>query len=95
MSRLDLKHFLNRPSEHLQKYPVLLEAVHNETAEENPDAEFLVEATVAIRNLQSVAQLRTFQAAMCKGVPGKWEWHDLVIPEVKAKFSKKEGKRQA
>lgn len=95
MSRLDLKHFLNRPSEHLQKYPVLLEAVQNETAEENPDAEFLVEATIAIRNLQSIAQLRTFQAVMLKGPAGKWEWHDLVITEVRQKFSKKDAKRQA
>jgi len=55
---------LNRPSEHLLQYPVLLEAVKNETAEENPDSEFLLEAIEAIRNLQTVAQLRTFQAAM-------------------------------
>ncbi|KAJ7825350.1 CNH domain-containing protein [Mycena olivaceomarginata] len=71
--RLDLKHFLNRPAEHLQKYPVLLEAIYHETAEGNPDADYLMEAVGAIRNLQSVAQLRTFQAAMGKGTPGKWE----------------------
>ncbi|KAF8956940.1 CNH domain-containing protein [Flammula alnicola] len=92
--RLDLKHFLNRPSEHLQKYPVLLEAVHNETAAENPDAEFLVEAIDAIKNLQSISQLRTFQSAMGKGAPGKWEWHDIVSPEIREHFTKKEAKRQ-
>ncbi|KAF8902367.1 Dbl-like domain-containing protein [Gymnopilus junonius] len=93
--KLDLKHFLNRPSEHLQKYPVLLEAVQKETAAENTDAEFLLEAIQAIKSLQSVAQLRTFQSAMGKGTPGKWEWHDLVSPEVRATFGKKEMKRQA
>ncbi|KAJ3514155.1 hypothetical protein NLJ89_g2537 [Agrocybe chaxingu] len=93
--RLDLKHFLNRPSEHLQKYPLLLEAVQKETAPENPDAEFLVEATAAIKSLQSIAQLRTFQSAMGKGTPGKWEWHDIVSKELREGFSKKEAKRQS
>lgn len=92
--RLDLKHFLNRPSEHLQKYLVLLEAVHNETAEENADNEFLLEAIEAIGKLQTAAQLRTFQAAMGKGTPGKWEWHDLVATEVREKYPKNEQKRQ-
>ncbi|CAG8681770.1 4916_t:CDS:2, partial [Acaulospora colombiana] len=45
---LDMKHFIYRPSEHLQKYPVLLEAIFKETAEGNPDADFLVEAEQAI-----------------------------------------------
>lgn len=93
--RFDLKHFLNRPSEHLQKYPVLLEAIFHETAVGNPDADFLVEAIEAIKNLQSVAQLRTFQSAMGKGTPGKWEWHDLVSPEIRKSLSKEEGKRQS
>lgn len=93
--RFDLKHFLNRPSEHLQKYPVLLEAILSETERDNPDAEFLGEAIEAFKSLQSVAQLRTFQTAMGKGVPGKWEWHDLVSPEVRQSFSKQEAKRQA
>ena len=39
--RLDLKHLLNRPSEHLQKYPVLLQAIFRETAMGNPDADYL------------------------------------------------------
>ena len=93
--RLDLKHFLNRPSEHLQKYPVTLEAIRTETAVGNPDADYLTEAIEAIKNLQSVAQLRTFQSAMGKGPAGKWEWHDLVSPEVRQTISKQEAKRQA
>ncbi|KAJ7614669.1 signal transducer [Mycena polygramma] len=93
--RLDLKHFLNRPAEHLQKYPVLLDAIYHETAEGNPDADYLLEAIGAIKNLQSVAQLRTFQSAMGKGTPGKWEWHDLVSPEVRKAMPKEEQKRQS
>ncbi|KAJ7780269.1 CNH domain-containing protein [Mycena maculata] len=93
--RLDLKHFLNRPAEHLQKYPVLLDAIFHETAEGNPDADYLLEAIGAIKNLQSVAQLRTFQNAMGKGAPGKWEWHDLVAAEVRTAMPKEEQKRQS
>ncbi|KAF7317883.1 hypothetical protein MKEN_00876200 [Mycena kentingensis (nom. inval.)] len=94
-ARMDLKHFLNRPSEHLQKYPVLLEAIYHETAVGNPDADYLLEAIGAIKNLQSVAQLRTFQTAMGKGTPGKWEWHDLVSADVRQEMRKEEAKRQA
>ncbi len=93
--RLDLKLFLNRPSEHLQKYPVLLEAIYNETAHGNPDGDFLLEAIDAIKNLQSVAQLRTFQSAMGRGAPGKWEWHDLVSNELRQSLTKDECKRQS
>lgn len=94
--KLDLKHFLNRPAEHLQKYPVLLDAIAKETAPENPDSEFLAEAIEAIKNLQSIAQLRIFQTAMGKGAPGKWEWHDIVPAEIiKEQFSKQEAKRQS
>jgi hypothetical protein len=93
--RPHLKHFLNRPSDHLQKYPVLLEAIFHETAEGNPDTDYLVEAIEAIKNLQTVAQLRTFQSSLGKGSPGKWEWHDLVADDVRAALSKDECKRQA
>ena len=92
---MDLKHFLTRPSEHLQKYPVLLEAIYKETSEGNPDAEFLLAATQAIRNLQTVSQLRTFQAAMCKGPTNKYEWYDLVPEEIRSTISKQEAKRQS
>ncbi|EMD39100.1 hypothetical protein CERSUDRAFT_47353 [Gelatoporia subvermispora B] len=93
--RLDLKHFLSRPSEHLQKYPVLLEAICNETTEGNPDADFLGEAIEAIKKLQTVAQLWTFQSSMGKGPAGKLEWHQLVSEEVRKSLPKKEAKRQS
>ena len=93
--RLELKHFLGRPSEHLAKYPQMLELVLKHTSSDNGDGEFVAQAIDAIKSLQSVAQLRTFQAAMCKGTPGKWEWHDLVPADVREKFTKKQAKRQA
>ena len=93
--RLDLKHFLSRPSEHLQKYPLALEAIMKETTEGNPDAYYLAEAIHAIKDLQNVAQLRTFQTAMGKGPTAKWEWHDLVPGELREGLSKSEAKRQA
>jgi hypothetical protein len=94
---MDLKHLLNRPSEHLQKYPVVLGAIYEMTVPDNrdADADFLQEAIEAIKNLQSVAQLRTFQSAMGKGVTSKWEWHDLVAPDVMAGLAKEEKKRQS
>lgn len=66
-----------------------------ETTEGNPDAYYLAEAIHAIKDLQNVAQLRTFQTAMGKGPTAKWEWHDLVPGEVREGLSKSEGKRQA
>lgn len=67
----------------------------HETAVGNPDADFSKEAIDAIKNLQSVAQLRTFQSAMGKGAAGKWEWHDLVSEEVRKALPKEEAKRQS
>ncbi|KAI6006684.1 CNH domain-containing protein [Pisolithus orientalis] len=93
--RLDVKHLLNRPPEHLQKYPLALEAIMKATTEGNPDAYYLAEAIQAIKSLQGVAQLRTFQAAMGKGPTGKWEWHDLVPKDVREGLSKTEAKRQS
>ncbi|KAH8116354.1 Dbl domain-containing protein [Phellopilus nigrolimitatus] len=93
--RLDLKHFLQRPSEQLQKYPVVLEAIYNETVDGNPDGDFLLEAIQAIKQLQSVAQLRTFQTAMGKGPTGNIDYTALVSEEVKNSMSKQELKRQA
>ncbi|KAF9466185.1 CNH domain-containing protein [Collybia nuda] len=92
--RLDLRHYLNRPSEHLQKYPVLLQAILNETAKGNPDAGYLAEAIKAIKNLQTVVQLKTFQTAMGKGLTSKWEWADLV-PQNLREFTSDEKHRQA
>jgi hypothetical protein len=79
----------------LQKYPVLLEAIWRETAVGNPDADYLMEAIEAIKNLQTVAQLRTFQSAMGKGLTGKWEWADLVPTEIRKSLTKEENKRQS
>jgi hypothetical protein len=61
--RLDLKHYLNRPGEHLQKYPVFLEAIFCETVESNPDRDCVHEAIAAIQNLQHDAQLRIYEIA--------------------------------
>lgn len=92
---MDLKLFLTRPSEHLQKYPVLLEAILAETVEGNPDRDFLVEAANAIKGLQTGAQLLTFQSAMGKGPGSKLEWHDLVSKEIRLSIPKDEAKRQS
>jgi hypothetical protein len=92
--RIDLEHFLGRPLEHLQEYIVTLEAIRAKTAVGNPDASYLAEAIVAIKNLQSAARLRTFQSAMGSGAAGRWKWHDLVFPEVKQSLSMQEGERQ-
>lgn len=93
--RLDVKHLLNRPPEHLQKYPLALEAIMKATTDGNPDVYYLAEAIQAIKGLQGVAQLRTFQTAMGKGPTGKWEWHDLVPKDVREGLSKTEAKRQS
>jgi hypothetical protein len=74
---------------------VLLEAILATTAEGNPDTDYLAHAIQAIKNLQTVAQLRTFQSAMGRGVPGKWEWHDLVPIELRQSLPKEEAKRQS
>jgi len=95
VAKMDLKHWLNRPSEHLQKYPVVFEAIRKETAEGNPDIDFLKEAIEAMRNLQGAAQLKTFQMAMGKGPTSKFEWHNLVPEDVRNGVPKQEGKRQA
>jgi len=90
-----LKHFLSRPAEHLQRYPIALEAILKETTEGNSDALYLAQAINAIRDLQNVAQLRTFQTAMGKGPTAKWEWHDIVSNDIREELSKAEAKRQS
>lgn len=72
----------------------MLEAICNETTEGNPDIDFLKEAIDAIKKLQGVAQLWTWQNAMGKGPSGKLEWHNLVSEEVVKGLSKQEIKRQ-
>ena len=73
---------------------MLLDAICNETTEGNPDIEFLREAIDAIKKLQTVAQLWTWQSAMGRGPTGKLEWHNLVSEEVRQTLSKTEIKRQ-
>jgi len=92
---MDLKHWLNRPSDHLEQYPVVFDAIRAETAEGNPDIDFLKEATEAMRNLQSIAQLNTFQMAMGKGPAGTYEWHNLVSEDVRNGIPKQVANRQA
>ena len=91
--RLDLKHFLNRPSDYPQKHPAMLEAIC-ETTEGISDIEFLQEAIEAIKNLQTVAQSYTFQSAINKGPSRKLECYSLVAGEVLKAMPKKEAKRQ-
>ncbi|KAH7105901.1 Dbl-like domain-containing protein [Auriculariales sp. MPI-PUGE-AT-0066] len=93
--RLDLRHFITRPSEHLLRYPVLLDAILQETDRGNPDSDYLNQSIQAMRNLSSISQLWTFQNAMGRGNTGKLQWHDLVAPEVRETIQKKEAKRQA
>ncbi|KAI0058941.1 Dbl-like domain-containing protein [Artomyces pyxidatus] len=92
--RIDLKTFLNRPSEHLTKYEITLEAIAKETVEGNPDVDYLMEAVQAFKNLQAVCHLQTFQHAMCKGPTGKYDWNDLVAEDIIVNIPKKEQKRQ-
>ena len=91
---MELKVFLNRPSEHLQRYENVLEAIAKETSEGNPDGDFLSEAVQAFKNLQASCVLQTFQHAMCRGPTAKFEWHDLMSEDARAAIDKKEQKRQ-
>ncbi|GJJ11168.1 hypothetical protein Clacol_005400 [Clathrus columnatus] len=93
--RFDLRHFITRPSEHLQRYPILLEAIYKDTTEGNPDADFLQEAIQAIRKLSGVAHVRTFQTAMLRGPTAKLEWHDLVSSEIRESMTKQEVTKQS
>ncbi|KAJ3818971.1 CNH domain-containing protein [Lentinula raphanica] len=93
--RYDLKHYLTRPIDHLQKYTIFLTAILSETSPDNTDGEFLTEALDALAQLHTAAQVRTFQEAMGRGTPGKWEWHDLVERERRERLSRRECKRQS
>jgi RHO1 GDP-GTP exchange protein 1/2 len=79
----------------MQKYPVLLQAILKETEAGNPDVTYLLEAIEALKNLQDSAQLQTFQAAMGKGVTGRWEWQNLVSSGLRRKISDEESRRQS
>lgn len=60
---MDIKYLITRPATQLNRYPQILEAILNETAEESPDTTFLVEAIKSIRNLSLTAQLKVWQAS--------------------------------
>lgn len=92
---MDLKDRLSHPSEHLYKYQFFIEAIRAGTAEGDPDDDLLKEAAGAMRNLQSIAQLRTFQTAMGKGPTGKFRWHNFVPKNVRNGIEEREAKRQA
>jgi hypothetical protein len=66
-----------------------------ETADGNPDVEYLNAAITSIKNLSTVATLRTFQNAMGKGPTAKLEWHDLVTKDQMPGISRQEAKRQS
>ena len=65
------------------------------TAEGNPNIDFLKEAVEAMKNLQGIAQLKTFQTAMGKGLTGKFEWRNLVPEHVRKEIPKQVMKHQA
>lgn len=95
VGKVDLKHWLNRPSEHLYQYCVDFEAIRLETVEGNPDINFLKEAVVATRDLQSIARLKRFQTAMGDGPMRRFDWHSLVPEDVRNGIPTQLAKHQA
>jgi len=79
----------------MQKYPVLLQAILKETEDGNPDMTYLEEAIEALKNVQDAAQLRTFQAAMGKGITARWEWRNLVSLGLRRNITDDESRRQS
>ena len=95
VTKMNVKFWLNRPSEHLNKYPVAFEAIRTETAKGNPDIDFLERAIETMRNVQGAARLMAFQMAMGKGPTSRFEWHDLVLEDARNGIPKQASKRQA
>ena len=91
VKKRNLKHWLKHPSEHLNTYLVVYEAILEETPVEDPDSNFLKAAVEAMRNLQ----LKIFQTAMGEGPTGEFEWHDLVPEDVRSRILKQVANRQA
>lgn len=91
VNKMDLRHWLNRPSEHLNMYLASFEAILEETAVWDHDVDSLKEAVEAVRNLQ----LKAFQTAMGKGQMEKFQWHNLVSEDVRSRTPKQVAKRQA
>ena len=73
----------------------MLELICEETPDDNLDTKALGKAVDAIKKLQRVVQLWTFQSAMNQGESGLLEWHDLVSEEVRKALPKKEATRQS
>ncbi|KAF9785479.1 CNH domain-containing protein [Thelephora terrestris] len=94
-NKKDLKHWLNRPLEHLRMYLVFFEEIRLVTAEGDPDIDSLNGAIETVINLLSVPQLKAFQQAMGKGPTGKYEWRGFVPEGVRSGIPKQVAKRQA
>jgi hypothetical protein len=90
---MELKVFLNRPSEHLDRYENMLEAIAKET-EGNPDGDYLMEAVQVFKTVKAACVLQTFQRATCKSPTDKFKWHNLVANDVRAGIDKLEQRRQ-
>ncbi|KAF5373249.1 hypothetical protein D9615_007439 [Tricholomella constricta] len=76
--RLYLGHCLNRPVEHLSRYPALLQAIAETTIPGNPDVELLRQAILAFKEMQVVAQEQSTKG----NVGGDLQkWHDHNSPE--------------
>ena len=94
-NKMDLKHWLNRPLDHMHKYPAIFEYLRSVTAGGNPDVKILKEAVEVMRVLQGVARLKAFQMAMGEGLTVKSEWHDFVPEDVRSEIPNHVAKRQA
>ena len=94
VKKMELRDWLNRPSEHLHRHPVGLEYLRSVTAAGDPEVTFLEKAAEAMRDIQGVAQVKTFQRAMGKGPMGRFEWHNLVPVDVRSQIPKQMVKRQ-
>ena len=92
---VELRHRLNRPPERLREYPVVLGHLQSVTAAGDPDVTFLEKAVEAMRDVQGVAQLKTFQRAMGRGPTRTFEWYNLVPEDVRREIPKQVAKRQA
>ncbi|KAF8301399.1 hypothetical protein DL93DRAFT_2160894 [Clavulina sp. PMI_390] len=93
--RLSLQQLLMRPYEHLKKYPALLEAIQDYTAENNNDSVDLAEAYKLIQNLFIMSRLKAFQVNMLRAsFAGEEEWHSLVANDIRESLSEGEVRRQ-
>ena len=94
-NKKDLKHWLNRPLEHLRIYLDFFEKIRLATAEGDPDIDSLKGAIKTVIHLLSVPKLKAFQQAMGKGPTGKYEWRSLVPEDAGSGIPKQVAKRQA